>query len=250
MTRCLLALGANLANRRESFDQTLHLLTQVPFLHLLARSTWHETIPVGGVSGQPNFLNGAVLVETAQSPRFVVQELQRIERLLGRERQTRWDARIIDIDLLLFGDEIMDTLELKIPHPRMSYRQFVLAPASEIAGEMVHPTSGWTVAALCNHWRSSPPKIAIASRDELLAQSLQKAILEQLCLPTSDLDESNRIELVSPDESPSMLIVIGNSDDLRHFSSKKLSGCVVQISTTDRATALQEGLAAVRAAWP
>jgi 2-amino-4-hydroxy-6-hydroxymethyldihydropteridine diphosphokinase len=250
MTRCLLALGANLGDRAVSLDQALHAISACADLQLLARSTWHVTVPVGGAAGQPSFLNGAALVETGQSPEFLVEELQRIERQLGRDRHTRWDARTIDIDLLLFGDETINTAELQIPHPRMSFRQFVLAPASEIAGEVVHPISGWTIAALSNHWRNSSPRVAIVG-DRNLSNWLCEALAESIIPRPSDANNSSRVELVSLDDSPSMVIVAGDSEDSSHSLGRIVSkGGMVRIAAMDRATVLQEALAAVRAAWP
>jgi 2-amino-4-hydroxy-6-hydroxymethyldihydropteridine diphosphokinase len=155
MPRCLLAVGANLGNRSATLDQALAKISKLPQTQLLARSRWHETSPVGGLEGQATFLNGAVLIDCQLSPQELLSHLQEIEISLGRERHERWDARTIDIDILLFGDTTIDAPELQIPHPRMSFRQFMLRPAVEIAGETVHPTSGWMLASLPLTRRSS-----------------------------------------------------------------------------------------------
>jgi 2-amino-4-hydroxy-6-hydroxymethyldihydropteridine diphosphokinase len=251
MTRCLLALGANLGDRAKSLDNALNLISASPELQLLARSTWHETVPIGGTAGQANFLNGAALVDTTQSPELVAETLRSIEKQLGRERHIRWDARTIDIDLLLYGDKIVDTADLQIPHPRMSIRQFVLVPAAEIAGEMLHLTSGWTIAALSSHWSNSPRTVAIAGKDPELSQWLGEALQEQLSFQSSDLDDPDTIKLVWPDQAPSMAIVLCDSNTVSQtIGLMRPVGPIARITTSDRANVLQEALAAVRAAWP
>lgn len=242
MTRCLLALGANLGDRAATLRKALQFISQLPGTQLLARSTWHETAPVGGPAGQANFLNGAVLLETRLEPPEIARELQQVETQLGRDRQIRWDARTIDIDFLLFGKQMIDNADLQIPHPRMSFRQFVLAPAAEIAGEMIHPTSGWTIAALWNHWRTAPRKIALLGKDQELSKWLTGELSRELRPWASNLADSKAIELVSCNQQPALVIALDELDQIR--------GPVARITSSDRAVILQETLAAVRAAWP
>lgn len=151
MARCLLALGSNLGDRHAILAQTCAEVAKLPGCQLLARSSWHCTVPIGGKAGQGEFLNGAILLETALEPQQLATALQQVETGLGRQRVERWDARTIDIDLLLYGQTVIDTAKLTVPHPRMSFRRFVLEPAAEIAGPMLHPTSGWTIARLLAH---------------------------------------------------------------------------------------------------
>ena len=126
-----------------------------------ARSSWRETAPIGGPPGQAAFLNGAVKLETPLPPHELLGCLQQIEGELGRRRAERWGPRPIDLDLLLYDELILTTPELVLPHPRMAWRRFVLEPAAEVAGSMIHPTIRWTLARLLAHLNESMPYVAI-----------------------------------------------------------------------------------------
>jgi 2-amino-4-hydroxy-6-hydroxymethyldihydropteridine diphosphokinase len=242
MTRVLLAVGANLGDREATLAETLAALSRLPHAQLLSRSAWHETAPVGGPVGQPGFLNGAVLLSTSLSPHGLASELRQIETELGRERHTRWDARKIDIDLLLFGEQTSQSTDLEIPHPRMAFRRFVLDPACEIAGEMVHPPIGWALAALQRHWHVSPRSVTVQSTNSQLAAWLKNELTRELAAGARDPHATEEIRLVPADHESAMVIVL---DD-----TKATSGPVVRITATDPAVILQEALAAIHAAWP
>ena len=94
---------------------------------------------MGGPPGQGDFLNGAILVETLLSPEAVLAILQEIEAALGRRREERWGPRTIDLNLLLYNQEVRRTPALELPHPRMTQRRFVLEPAAAVAASMVIP---------------------------------------------------------------------------------------------------------------
>ncbi|MDZ4818812.1 MAG: 2-amino-4-hydroxy-6-hydroxymethyldihydropteridine diphosphokinase [Planctomycetota bacterium] len=148
MTACLIALGSNLGNRADTLDRAVLMLRDTPDVRLLAVSQWHETEPVGGPAGQSAFLNGAAVIKTELSALSLLQLLQQVEDSLGRIRQEHWGPRTIDLDLLLYGDRQIDLPELKVPHPLMTTRRFVLEPAAEVAPEMIHPTNGLTISQL------------------------------------------------------------------------------------------------------
>jgi 2-amino-4-hydroxy-6-hydroxymethyldihydropteridine diphosphokinase len=162
MSLCLIALGSNLGDRVATLDAAVRRLGEIPGIAVLKSSRWHETAPVGGPAGQGKFLNGAVLLETSLSPEELLAALRRVETDCGRGRDVHWGPRTLDLDLLLYDDLVYATADLAIPHPRMAWRRFVLQPAAEVAPEMVHPTSGWTVGQLLEHLDSSPPYLAIA----------------------------------------------------------------------------------------
>ncbi|MFW6125460.1 MAG: 2-amino-4-hydroxy-6-hydroxymethyldihydropteridine diphosphokinase [Pirellulales bacterium] len=162
MTTCLIGLGANLGDRRRALDRAVELLEQRDDVRVLARSRWHETAPVGGPVGQEPFLNGAVVLTTRLEPEALLAVLRRIESALGRRRAVRWGPRALDLDLLIYGDLIRRTPSLTLPHPRMAWRRFVLEPAAEVAAEMMHPTTGWTIAQLLEHLNTAVPYVALA----------------------------------------------------------------------------------------
>src|SRR5262249_10896111 len=110
-------------------------------------SRWYETEPVG-VGDQPLFLNGAVVGETAITPRELLDALLAVERDRGRERPFPNAPRTLDLDLVLFGDRVIDAPGLVVPHPRFRERRFVLEPLREIAPELVDPVTGMTVREL------------------------------------------------------------------------------------------------------
>lgn len=183
MTRCLLALGSNMGDRPENLSRATGAVAELPGSRLLARSRWHETAPIGGPDGQGPFLNGSLLLDTRLSPVELSHALQAIERSLGRERSVRWDARVIDIDLLLYGQMRIASQKLFVPHPRMSFRRFVLEPASEIAGSMVEPTTGWTLCQLLRHLDNSPRYVALAAAQPEHATRLARALAKSLGSP-------------------------------------------------------------------
>lgn len=161
MPSCLIGLGCNLGNRRKTLDQAVARLDRHPGVRLSGSSSWHETSPIGGPPGQPPFLNGAVTVETSLAPEAVLAVLQQIETDLGRRRGERWGPRTIDLDFLLYDQLALCTPSLVLPHPRMAWRRFVLEPAAEVAGSMVHPATGWTIARLLEHLDTARPYVAI-----------------------------------------------------------------------------------------
>ena len=141
MPRAYVGLGANLGNRRGTLQQAVSLLAAVDGVDVLAVSELRETDPVGVVD-QPRFLNGAAALETTLSARELLDTLLAIERSLGRERVERWGPRTVDLDLLLYGTEIVDDPGLRVPHPRLHERRFALEPLAELDPELVIPGRG------------------------------------------------------------------------------------------------------------
>jgi 2-amino-4-hydroxy-6-hydroxymethyldihydropteridine diphosphokinase len=140
-----LSLGSNIA------DRDAHLRNAITRLaaegHVASVSSFYETEPVE-VTDQAWFLNCAVALETADTPQQLMAALLKIERDMGRQRVERKGPRTIDLDILLFGDEIIESPELTIPHPAMHQRRFVLAPLAEIAPSARHPVLKKTVQQL------------------------------------------------------------------------------------------------------
>jgi len=132
-----IALGSNLGDRAGALDRALAGMTALPRTRLVARSRWRETEPVGGPAGQPRFLNGVVRLATALGARELLRELQRLEQEAGRarEREVRHGPRVLDLDLVYYGDLAVREPGLELPHPRAEERLFVLEPLAEIAPE-------------------------------------------------------------------------------------------------------------------
>jgi 2-amino-4-hydroxy-6-hydroxymethyldihydropteridine diphosphokinase len=139
VTRAYVGLGSNLGDREATLRRALELLAE--HVDVVAVSTLRDTDPVGVVE-QPRFLNGAACVETDLTPRELLGVLLGVERELGRERLERWGPRTIDLDLLLYGDEAVSEPGLRVPHPRLHERRFVLEPLAELDPALVVPGRG------------------------------------------------------------------------------------------------------------
>ena len=141
-----IALGSNLdstfGDREANLREAMRRLGELGEVKAVSR--FHDTEPVGYVE-QPRFLNAAVVLETEIAPVELMRALLEIEQAMGRERVVAKGPRVIDLDLLLYGDRVMNTAELTLPHPEMQERRFVLEPLNEVAGEWVHPVLGSTV---------------------------------------------------------------------------------------------------------
>jgi 2-amino-4-hydroxy-6-hydroxymethyldihydropteridine diphosphokinase len=138
-TKAYIALGANLGDRRANIARALDLLRATHAIDVMTVSALIENPAVGGPADSPPFLNGAAEIETTLPPRALLDRLLAIEQQIGRQRRQRWDPRLIDLDLLLYGDVVLDEPDLRIPHPLMDQRRFVLEPLNEIAPDVIHP---------------------------------------------------------------------------------------------------------------
>ncbi len=162
MALALISLGSNLGDRGRQLRQAIEFLGTHEGLRMRAASSLVETKPIGGPAGQGAFLNAAVAVETSLSPAQLHASMRTLEKQMGRTRKIRWDARTLDLDLLLYDDVIVATDQLVVPHPRMTFRRFVLEPAAEIAADMVHPQTGWTIGRHLQHLNHSANYVALA----------------------------------------------------------------------------------------
>lgn len=148
MTACLIGLGSNLGERVAHIRAALDQLRQHPRVALRQVSSLVETAPVGGPPGQGRYLNAVAVIETELPPPELVALLLAIEQRQGRTREQPCGPRTIDLDLLLYGEEVYHDATVTVPHPRMDRRRFVLEPAVEIAADWRHPTTGRTIRQL------------------------------------------------------------------------------------------------------
>ena len=146
MTRVSIALGSNLGDRHAHLSWATDRLKR--FISNLQVSSFFDTEPVDVPEPQPDYLNAVVVGETALEPRELMAELAAIERERGRERAAYHEARTLDLDLLLYGDAIIDLPDLVVPHPSFRERRFVLEPFAEIAWDWRDPVTGLTVGKL------------------------------------------------------------------------------------------------------
>ena len=143
MVRAFVGLGSNLGDRERTLERAVAALRRLPETSVRAVSSFRDTAPVGIVD-QPRFLNGAVEVETALQPRELLDALLEIERSLGRDRAgvPPGGPRTLDLDLLLYGDAEIDEPGLRVPHPRLTERRFVLEPLLELDPALEAPAEG------------------------------------------------------------------------------------------------------------
>jgi 2-amino-4-hydroxy-6-hydroxymethyldihydropteridine diphosphokinase len=160
MPQALVSLGSNLGDRPAILDRAAAALDSQA-CRLVARSSWYETAPVGGPLGQDVFLNGVVRLETSLEPHNLLARLQSLESESGRVRDAEWGPRTLDLDLLFYDDQVLDTPELVLPHPRAAFRRFVLDGAAAVAPDWRHPILDRSLAELLRHLVEAPRYVAL-----------------------------------------------------------------------------------------
>lgn len=142
-----IGIGSNLGSPVENCRNSITALRDYPRISLTARSPFYKTEPEG-IAEQNWFINAVVKISTELEPEELLDSLLQIETAMGRVRKEKWGPRIIDLDILLYEDRIIKMEKLKIPHPEMAKRRFVLQPLSELAPDLVHPELGKTIEEL------------------------------------------------------------------------------------------------------
>ncbi len=170
-----LALGSNLGDRQAFLDAAIARLRLQPGIEVDRVSSYHETDPVGGPAGQGRYLNAAAQIRTSLEPIKLLRVLLAVETQLGRVRAERFGPRTIDLDLLLYGTQVLDVhepdCELILPHPRLHERRFVLAPLAEIAPLAVHPILQSTAKDLLARLNVNDADRPVENRRELQGQN-------------------------------------------------------------------------------
>lgn len=147
--RVFIGIGSNLGNRRAHYQKALEHIAALPKTRIVKRSSLYESEPIGDAKNW--YVNGAIEIETDFPPEQLLRRLQGIEQAMGRKKtpQTKkWASRKIDLDLLLFDNQIVESPNLKVPHPELHNRRFVLLPLSELAPHVSHPRLGVRIAEL------------------------------------------------------------------------------------------------------
>jgi 2-amino-4-hydroxy-6-hydroxymethyldihydropteridine diphosphokinase len=148
MANAYVGLGSNLADPRAQVERALRALAQLPRTTLVRCSRLYRSAPWGRAD-QPEFVNAVAELRTELSARELLEALLAIERRAGRERDaTRWGPRVLDLDILVYGDRVIDETGLHVPHPHLAERAFVLAPLAEIAPDLIVPERGRVAALL------------------------------------------------------------------------------------------------------
>ena len=222
---CLVAFGSNEGNSAAIYRDVRERLVEIACGEVLA-SEPVATAAVGGPK-QSDFFNGAFRFSTELSPTALHQVLIGIETEFGRQRRQRWGARRIDLDLLLYDEQVYSDARLQVPHPRMSFRRFVLEPANEIAGDMVHPISGLTIGELLS--RINRPKneiLWITAQFRLAADLIEDLKAEFLDWDFSLLDRQDPAQSDFGGEPPKLIVSdFASPNPHRKAASLDLTGC-------------------------
>ncbi len=142
-----IGIGSNLGKKKENFLEALTRIAKIPNTKIIKESSFYESEPLG--DSKEWYVNGVIEIETELKPELLLKKLKNIERAMGRKKvRKRWGARIIDLDILLLNNLVVEKRNLKIPHPEMQKRKFVLVPLSEIAPQVIHPVLGVTISEL------------------------------------------------------------------------------------------------------
>ena len=142
-----IGIGSNLGIPEENCKKAIEKLSSTKDIKIISKSSFYHTEPIGVIQ-QGWFVNSAIEIETDLSPENLLSSLLNLEFAMGRIKKEKWGPRLIDLDLLLYGDLVLEKKNLTLPHPEIQNRKFVLIPMSEIAGNLIHPILKKTIKAL------------------------------------------------------------------------------------------------------
>lgn len=158
VARVFIGIGSNLGDRQAHLDLAVSCLRALPWTQVLAKSKTYETQPVGPIAQGP-FLNAVAEMHTDLEPLTLLRHLQAIEKQTGRpgpDARAKWGPRTLDLDILFYDDRVLTLGTLRIPHPHLHERGFVLKPMMDLDPQLRHPVLGKTMAELFESWQSSP----------------------------------------------------------------------------------------------
>jgi 2-amino-4-hydroxy-6-hydroxymethyldihydropteridine diphosphokinase len=223
MPHCLISFGSNLGDRFQRIAMAGKAIAESPLVNSFRASRLYENPAIGGPIGQQPFLNGVALLETESSAREILGLLQAVELRLGRQRAVRWDARSIDLDVVLYGDLQGNSPDLSVPHPRYTARRFVIVPADEVAGQWRDPRFLWSIHELNAHISATVPSIALVGGEKLLREQLCQLLTERygiatFCDPRQPIELSTAAPWVSSFLPP--LPPVGSVDALNPWTPR------------------------------
>lgn len=180
MNEALLALGANIGRLDQQFDQAIELLQKAVGVFAVRESRRLRTEPIGTGENGSSFVNSALLIETNLAPRALLDLCLRIELEIGRERPSRWCQRKIDIDLLFFGQQIVDQPELTLPHPRALVRRFALEPSAELAPDYIPPGASRTLSEFLEVMNAAKDRFFVTNCDPDLRREIELQLTKEI----------------------------------------------------------------------
>jgi 2-amino-4-hydroxy-6-hydroxymethyldihydropteridine diphosphokinase len=204
-TRCFVALGGNLGTVAETFESALNELVAGRDIQL-GRISQNFATPAVGPQAGGGFLNAAAELWTSLSPRELLARLQRVEADHGRDRSIRWGPRPLDLDLILYGERVIDSPELQVPHPACWYRRFVLDPLTQIAADVVHPVKQATISDLRSRLLPRPLPVGLTGGSPNLRSRLTNHLATEFSTAAFEPAWS------SGDNAPALLAWLGQAD--------------------------------------
>ncbi len=267
MAECLISFGSNQGDGPNALGRVLDALDSQPRFHNVQCSRLHSTVPIGGSEPQANYVNAAIRLSTDFEPSDLLDWLLKLEGRLGRVRHGRWGPRTVDLDLLLYDQQcIRHSIEngppLIVPHPRMSFRRFVLVPAAEIAADMIHATARMSIGDLLSHLNSSARIVVILGKSALSQAVARETAAKHkpesidtgnnfAIMPVESMRQWNELELKP------MLVVYLRRDyeeavipSIREIVDAAYSGPRLELESAGTSAAAREIAAAIAATLP
>ncbi len=194
MVQAVIASGGNLGNVEQTFDRAIALAMEHPEVQSVQSAERFRSVAMGAEAGDA-FVNSAWVVETTLEPLALLDLLQQIENRRGRTRDVRWGPRTLDLDVIFYGEDVIELPRLVVPHPHCWYRQFVLAPVASLLPEFIHPIIGLTMRQLSERLVAMPFRLGIGGEPAsdktlaMVAAEFSSVQVQPLVSPDDDLAE-------------------------------------------------------------